>query len=142
MNMQLKIDVDGSFREWFDFFKKQYPYFSIRVKFNDSAVFRTMHGLHIYLYTLAKMGRDKNLLECLLGSDIRKQNYYFVEGDDVLFKDRELYVSKYSSQLKRFISKVKQQHLRLVIYEQTTNPHKKQNTTARWLRNRKSTLSD
>ncbi len=106
MDYQVKIDVDcsdetlfKSFYEWLKWFSYSYPMIMTRsILFNDCSVFRTKHGFHVYLHVKGASAKGKssgsNLdlvghLECLLGSDLRKQLYCFVEGNDILFSQKE-----------------------------------------------------
>ena len=62
--------------------------------FDSCRVMRTKHGVHIYFAGLTAYSAQLwwiNLIECLLGSDINKQDYFFAEGDDILFAEKNGY---------------------------------------------------
>ncbi len=52
--------------------------------------YMTAHGWHIYLFITNPIKFEELLLiECLLGSDIKKQRYAYAEGHDILFKYKQ-----------------------------------------------------
>jgi hypothetical protein len=92
--MLLKIDWDGPFRDWLRLFRAQYAYLraSEMMLVSEVRVARTAHGWHIYIGCCEDQQDDPlavNVLECLLGSDVRKQVYFYVEGNDILFKRKK-----------------------------------------------------
>ncbi len=100
--LSLKIDLDTkNFGKYCKRFSYVYYliYSTKQIKIMNSSVYLTRHGIHIYFYTDNKKelsNEYRNLLECLLGSDIIKQVYYFVENVDILFIKKDGYKCRYS----------------------------------------------
>lgn len=118
MTNELKIDLDShGFLGWLSRFRKGYGQLMVEGgnrKYGlqpQASVMRTRHGYHIYLYTKRTVsGVEANLLECIFGSDIRKQTIQLGDGNDILFveKDgyREMYDGKRSVMLRDSISAI------------------------------------
>jgi len=85
---ELKIDFDNkNFDKWLGHFDLMYRLISCNVKFKSAKVFKTKHGYHIYIYQDKVISKNEiNILECLLGSDLFKQAFYYTEDEDILFK--------------------------------------------------------
>ncbi len=95
----IKIDVDD--HRFNDYLKLlSFRYRMLRYsgfKIEKANVFKTKHGFHVYFTSGFKRTFNENLLlESLLGSDLNKQLYAFIEKKDVLFKEkhRKNYVSR------------------------------------------------
>lgn len=96
--MVIKLDIDKkywtSFDKWLRHFESMYSLLRIKntlVDISNTEVFRTKNGWHIYIYDMDLFflyNNEVNLLECLLGSDLFKQGYYFLEGHDILFRSK------------------------------------------------------
>lgn len=105
--MELKIDIDNrDFGKWLVDFEYAYALIyskrDIQITFGD--VFRTRHGYHIYMKynSMAKKSdaQFRNLLECLLFSDVKKQLFMYLEGNDILFRKK----NKISEQHEAFLA--------------------------------------
>jgi len=93
--MIYKIDVDIKGRRTWKRYSKWLEFALLRLKeggktFSHADVFRTRHGFHIYIedHHVANQEVYTNLIECLLGSDINKQLYFYAEKSDILFKKK------------------------------------------------------
>jgi len=86
--MYLKIDIDNhDFDKYIKYFNKMYRLISCKVRFKSAKVFKTKHGYHIYIHQSTTLSKNEvNVLECLLGSDLFKQAFYYIEDEDILFK--------------------------------------------------------
>lgn len=91
INTSLKIDYDKhSFLVWLSEFGKRYSRLhDVGIVIDGGKVFRTRHGYHIYLDMHEKCSYNTRLLvECFLMSDVLKQLYAYVEGNDILFVNK------------------------------------------------------
>jgi len=86
--MYLKIDIDNhNFDKYLKYFNKMYRLISCNVRFKSAKVFKTKHGYHIYINQDKVVSKNEvNVLECLLGSDLFKQAFYYIEDEDILFR--------------------------------------------------------
>lgn len=94
----LKIDLDNKDIEaWAkNIFYPTYKflrYTGLKIN-NTSLVYRTKRGYHIYFNTNCISYSQILLIESFLGSDIRKQLYAYVEGNDILFRNKNQGESK------------------------------------------------
>ena len=106
--VEFKIDIDNhkfsNYLKIFGFRYRMLRYAGVRLY--SVHVFRTKHGFHIYLYTKKIYSFETILLiECFLNSDVNKQLYAFIEGKDILF--REKHRKNYTSREKYDVEKTK-----------------------------------
>ena len=115
----LKIDVDNhNFEKYLKYFNKMYRLISCNVRFKSAKVFKTKHGYHIYIHQDKVVSKNEvNVLECLLGSDLFKQAYYYIEDEDILFKVKngipEKFAIKETKELNRLIRLINRLDYRL-----------------------------
>ncbi len=124
----IKIDYDDkSIVKYIDTWKRSYIQLlriwnvdEICIK--QTKVYQTKKGLHIYIYLQTNYHYNEILLlECLLGSDINKQLYSYIEWSDILFKRKNSISEKFDANqtkilIKFFIDEVKKQYF-LKIYD-------------------------
>jgi len=106
--MQIKIDIDNhKFNEYIKHFKKMYNLISCKIQFDNAQVFRTKHGYHIYIKQNRVISKKEiNVIECLLGSDLFKQAYYYLEGNDILFKIKNGVAERYADNETKKLNKI------------------------------------
>ncbi len=98
----LKVDIDNkNFKQYLKQFS--YIYYLMKsmkhITIDYTRVYHTKNGIHIYYYlNLSKKLYNNyiNLLECLLGSDVVRQTYFFVEDLDILFQRKNKYKEQYT----------------------------------------------
>lgn len=99
VSMELKIDIDNhKFQRWIGWFEWSYTQLRFAgVKLKSARVYRTLHGYHVYFGSNLLSRNEIVLVECFLGSDIKKQVYAFVEGNDILFARKNWHLEKYDA---------------------------------------------
>jgi hypothetical protein len=113
--MIYKVDIDITKNRTLDKYLKWLEFALIRLseggkQFREATVFSTRHGYHIYFKDNTKQNPYYvSLIECLLGSDVNKQLYFFAEKADILFKVKNGYaevpVPVLSRRITRMINK-------------------------------------
>lgn len=120
--MALKIDVDfKSFRNWLKHFNKTYTqlrYAGVKVECGE--VYKTKHGYHIYLSQDNVLSKNEIIaIELILGDDRMRGAYSFVEGNDILFKEKNGVKEKFSvmltHELNTSIYKINSQRFKRVV---------------------------
>ena len=117
--MELKIDVDNrDFDRWLGHFDLMYRLISCNVRFKKANVFKTKHGYHIYIEQSRVISKNEiNILECLLGSDLFKQAFFYTEDEDILFKMKNGFKEKFrvkeTKKLNRLIRRINSLDYRL-----------------------------
>jgi hypothetical protein len=92
--MDIKIDIDN--RNWNSY--KRYFTRAIETVMQkhwlcNPIVYKTKRGYHIYINVPDLIDYNECLLiECLLGSDTEKQRYAYLEGNDILFEEKDGYL--------------------------------------------------
>jgi hypothetical protein len=94
------------------------------VPLTNALVYRTAKGYHLYYQVEYPSNTSKiyiNLLECLLGSDLRKQTFFLGENRDVLFRRKkrvnEKLDIKATGVLNETIRKLMKEQVKLNHYE-------------------------
>ena len=119
--IELKIDFDNkNFDKWLGHFDLMYRLISCNVQFKSAKVFKTKHGYHIYIYQDKVISKNEiNILECLLGSDLFKQAFYYTEDEDILFKIKngveEKFRAKETKELNKLIREINR--MNYVLYK-------------------------
>jgi len=117
--MELKIDIDNhDFDKWLRHFDLMYRLISCNVRFKSARVFKTKHGYHIYINQDKIISKNEiNILECLLGSDLFKQAFFYTEDEDILFKMKNGFKEKFrvkeTKKLNRLIRRINSLDYRL-----------------------------
>ncbi len=89
---EIKIDWDSSWVEFKKLFVKRYSLLFSYKKLElqtINMVYKTKHGYHIYLYSVKDYNRkDILLFEAILGDDLNRTAYNYLENVDVLFHNK------------------------------------------------------
>ena len=89
---EIKIDWDSSWTEFKKLFVKRYSLLFSYKKLElqtINMVYKTKHGYHIYLYSVKDYHRkDILLFEAILGDDLNRVAYNYLENVDVLFHNK------------------------------------------------------
>jgi hypothetical protein len=116
--MIFKVDIDISKTRTWRKYSKWLRHALLRLKeghqtFYEVQVYKTAHGYHLYLEDHIRWHSNDyiNLIECLLGSDINKQLYFYAEGTDILFKTKNKVMEKFdmkkTKQIGEYIAKAR-----------------------------------
>lgn len=89
---EIKIDWDSCWVEFKKLFVKRYSLLFSYKKLElqtINMVYKTKHGYHIYLYSVKDYNRkDILLFEAILGDDLNRTAYNYLENVDVLFHNK------------------------------------------------------